>query len=328
MSLTELEEFIEDCRAKLFTAREKRIHPLKDDKILVSWNGLMIAALARGYQALGDDACSRSAMEAADFILDAMRPGGRLHRRYRKGEVAYPAYADDYAFLIWGLLELYESVFKLKYLEEAIRLQEQMTKLFEDRSEGGFFFSGLDSENMIVREKDIHDGAVPSSNSIAALNLLRLGRMTGNPAWEEQADYPYQVLCTAGWAFSPGPYQLSPGSRFLHRPGSGNRHCRKGPGCPNDKGNDRRRPPALFAKPGHSPEGIRSGRAAKLAGLAPYTAAMHAAADGPAAFVCEKYRCGKPVFTLQDLEIGPSRLNYGVIMAQLSADGVIMACIA
>jgi uncharacterized protein YyaL (SSP411 family) len=115
MGLAELEELLEDGRRRLFEVREKRVHPLKDDKILVAWNGLMIAALARGSQSLGDLSYAQAAVGAANFIIERMRTAtGRLYRRYRHGEVANPGYADDYALLIWGLLDLYETIFDVE----------------------------------------------------------------------------------------------------------------------------------------------------------------------------------------------------------------------
>ncbi len=148
----------------------------------------MIAALARGAQALGDSSYARTAAGAVNFILQRMQTQtGRLYRRYRQGEVANPGYADDYAFLIWGLLELYETTFDVTCLREAVRLQEDMSRIFGD-PDGGFYYAGTDGEEMIAREKAIYDGALPSSNSVAAMNLLRLGRMTGNPEFEKQAD--------------------------------------------------------------------------------------------------------------------------------------------
>ncbi|MGA2400688.1 MAG: thioredoxin domain-containing protein, partial [Syntrophobacteraceae bacterium] len=188
MGLPELENTLADGRRKLFDAREKRVHPLKDDKILVAWNGLMIAALARGSQALGDASYARAAVGAVNFILEKMKTAnGRLYRRYRQGEVVNPGYADDYAFLIWGLLDLYETIFDVKHLSEAARLQEDMSRIFGD-PDGGFSYTGNDGEPMILRERVIYDGALPSCNSVAAMNLLRLGRMTANPEFEKQAD--------------------------------------------------------------------------------------------------------------------------------------------
>jgi len=184
----ELEHILGEGRERLFAVREKRIHPLKDDKVLTSWNGLMIAAMAKAYQALGDESFVKAARRAADFIQARLKTAGpRLYRRYRQGEVANPGYADDYAFLVWGLVELYEATFDLRYLEEAAELNRVMLELFWDGEHGGVFFTGREHEALITRNKEIYDGAVPSSNSVAALNLIRLGRMTGSSGLMEKA---------------------------------------------------------------------------------------------------------------------------------------------
>ncbi len=189
LSHQELEDLLERGRRKLFEERKKRIHPLKDDKILTAWNGLMIAALAKGFKVLGDPVHASAAENAAGFILRNMRgPSGRLYRRFREGDLAHPGYADDYALFIWGLIELYEATLRVPYLDEALKLQEEMIRLFWDDEDGGFFFSGEDNESLIVRDREIYDGAVPSSNSVAVLNLLRLCHMTGNTHLEEYAE--------------------------------------------------------------------------------------------------------------------------------------------
>jgi uncharacterized protein YyaL (SSP411 family) len=181
MEAAELEKVLEAGRESLFLARERRIHPLKDDKVLTSWNGLMIAAMAKAYQALGNQAYMKAAQRSASFILEHLKkPGPRLFRRYREGDVAYPGYHDDYAFLIWGLIELYEATLEVHYLEEALGLNHAMIDLFWDESEGGFYYSGKENEVLIKRSKEIYDGAIPSSNSVAAFNLVRLGRITGD----------------------------------------------------------------------------------------------------------------------------------------------------
>jgi uncharacterized protein YyaL (SSP411 family) len=189
MDPKELGKILERSREKLFYMREKRIRPLKDDKVLTSWNGLMIAALAKGYQALRDPLFSNAACRAADFILGQMRtPQGRLYRRWREGEVAVLGFLEDYAFLVWGLIELYEATFRVRYLEEAIHLNQMMIELFGDKERGGFYFSGRDSEPLITRSKELYDGATPSGNSVAALNLLRLARMTGKIDLEKEVE--------------------------------------------------------------------------------------------------------------------------------------------
>lgn len=184
----EEKEFVESCRKRLFEHREKRIHPYKDDKILTSWNGLMIAAMAVGGRVLGVEKYSIAAEKAVEFIFSKLvRDDGRLLARYRDDEAAYPAYVDDYAFLIWGLIELYETTYKPQYLKKAIKLNDDLVKYFWDSENGGLFLYGNDSEQLITRPKEIYDGATPSGNSVAALNFLRLARLTGQHELEEKA---------------------------------------------------------------------------------------------------------------------------------------------
>ena len=188
MAKEELERILEEARRKLFAARNQRVHPSKDDKILTDWNGLMIAALAKGSQALSEPEYAKAARRAADFLLDKMlRRDGRLLHRYRQGEAVIQGYVDDYAFLTWGLIELYEATFDARYLRQALSLTEETLKLFWDEKQGGLYFTGLDNEKLIARIKEIYDGAIPSGNSVAALNLFRLGRMTMRHELEEKA---------------------------------------------------------------------------------------------------------------------------------------------
>ena len=203
MQPQELEKRLEQSRKKLFAARQQRVHPSKDDKILTDWNGLMIAALARGSQVLNRPAYADAARRAADFCLRQLRrPDGRLLHRYREGEVALPGYVDDYAFLVWGLIELYEATFQVRYLQEALALTDDMLKLFWDEGEGGLYFTGDDGERLITRTKEVYDGAIPSGNSVAALNLLRLGRMTMRQELEKRAE---QLMGSFGGMVSSSP---------------------------------------------------------------------------------------------------------------------------
>jgi uncharacterized protein YyaL (SSP411 family) len=184
----QLRSQLEDARGKLFAAREKRIHPHKDDKVLTDWNGLMIAALAKGARTLDEPGYAEAAKKSVDFILQKMRTqDGRLLHRYRDGQAALPANVDDYAFLIWGMLELYETTFEVSYLQSALMLNNDLLKHFWDEKPGGFYFTADDAEKLLVRQKDIYDGAVPSGNSVGALNLLRLARITANTDFEEKA---------------------------------------------------------------------------------------------------------------------------------------------
>lgn len=188
VSVPELRARIEEIQENLFAYREKRIHPYKDDKILTDWNGLMIAALAKGAQAFGEPGYASAAGRAADFIIKSVRTAqGRLLHRYRDGEAALTAHVDDYAFLIYGLLELYETTFEAYYLEIALGLNEDLIRHFWDNENGGFYFTADDGERLLVRRKEVYDGAVPSGNSVAMLNLLRLGRITASADFEEKA---------------------------------------------------------------------------------------------------------------------------------------------
>jgi len=173
---------------KLFAAREKRTRPQRDEKILTDLNGLMIAALAKGGSALNSLSYIERARKAADFILAEMRTqDGGLFHRYCEGQTAIPGFLNDYAFFIWGLIELYEATFDFNYLEAAIKLNTYLTGHFQDTENGGFFFTSDKHEELLLREKTLYDGAMPSGNSISALNLIRLSRLTGNPELEEMA---------------------------------------------------------------------------------------------------------------------------------------------
>jgi len=191
----DLIERLETARKKLFSARENRIRPSKDDKILADWNGLMIASLARGAQVLGEKELEEAASRAADFILEKMRDDeGRLLHRYREGSAGILANLDDYAFLIWGLVELYEAGFGTKYLRAAQDLARDLVRRFEDEEGGGFYFTPEDGEDLILRKKEAHDGALPSGNAVAVLDLLRLARMTGDSKLEEIASKAFEAF--------------------------------------------------------------------------------------------------------------------------------------
>lgn len=302
MGRDDVEQRLEDSRQKLFAARKNRVHPLKDDKILTSWNALMIAALAKGYQALGDSVYLDAASRSARFLLTELRrDSGTLFRRYRHGAVAHDGYLDDYAFLAWGLLELYESTFAVHWLEEAVGITRRMLDLFEDEEGGGFFYTSRESEGHIVRPKEIYDGAIPSSNSVALLILLRLGRMTGSTEWEEKADrlmkafaatvkdYPSgyaQFLNGLDFALGPSREVVIAGARddsrtkamvkTLHRQFFPNRVL-------------------LLRGPGAEGEA--------LAALCPHVHPLLPIDDQPAVYLCENYACRKPITDLAELGV-------------------------
>ena len=182
------ENLLQSAWDKLYTAREKRVHPYKDDKILMDWNGLLIMALAKGGRILKEKRFTEAAEKTVEFFLTNMRtPQGFFFRRYREGEAAIPAFLEDYTFFIWGLIELYESTFKPEYLATALELNQLLLLHFSDKENGGFFQTSDQSEEVLVRNKEVFDGAIPSGNSIAMLNLIRLARLTGNPNLEQEA---------------------------------------------------------------------------------------------------------------------------------------------
>ena len=186
---------IESMRQKLFNSRETRIKPHQDDKILTDWNGLMIAALAQGGFVLNEQKYIEAAKKAVTFILkDLRRSNGRLLHRYRDGTAEIDAYVDDYSFLIWGLINLYEATFDTFYLKTAIELTEEQINHFWDSFIGGFFFTAEDGEKLLARQKEIYDGAIPSGNSVAMLNLLKLAQLTGNQDYEKKADHISRVF--------------------------------------------------------------------------------------------------------------------------------------
>ncbi|MFX0027981.1 MAG: thioredoxin domain-containing protein [Candidatus Hermodarchaeota archaeon] len=178
----------ENIRIKLFEKRENRIHPHKDKKILTDWNGLMIAALAKGAITFGENSYLKIAESAINFIFsNFFDSNDRLLHRYKDGVTEIDGYLTDYSFLIWGLIELYEATFDVYYLECAIKLHTIQLMDFWDDNIGGFYFTAKNAEELLTRQKEIYDGAIPSGNSIAILNLLRLSYITGNSELEEKA---------------------------------------------------------------------------------------------------------------------------------------------
>ncbi len=183
----EVESHFNLAKEKLLAARSKRKRPAKDDKVLTDWSGLMIAALAKSFQTFGEKKYLKAAEKAADFILKTLyNPHKRLLHRYREGEAGIFGTADDYAFLIHGLIELYEAGFKLRYLKAALCLNRELLEHFWDPVQGGLFFTADDSESLIFRKKEFTDAAIPSGNSIEMLNLLRLSRITADPELEDR----------------------------------------------------------------------------------------------------------------------------------------------
>lgn len=188
MPETELRSRLDAARQKLFEERGARLALHRDDKILTDWNGLMIAALAKAGQVYHDPAYTQAAQDAADFLLaEMLSEDGRLSHRYLENEADFSGNLDDYAYLTWGLIELYESTFEVRYLETALQLTDELLVHFWDSENGGFYFTPDDGEDLLVRQKVSRDSGLPSGNSVTVLNLLRLSRLTANPELEEKA---------------------------------------------------------------------------------------------------------------------------------------------
>jgi len=209
LSRGDLERVLEGCRRLLQRERERRITPFRDEKILTDWNGLMIAALACAARVLDDETYLEAARDAAGFVLAHLKDDvlGLLHCRRQGGHV--PAFLDDYAFLVWGLIELYESSYDRSYLETAVSLNRDLLEGFWDDEGGGFFFTSRDHERLLYRRKTIQDGAVPAGNAAAAMNLLRLARLTGEARLEDRVRHMTKTFAgTLGQAPSEASFFL------------------------------------------------------------------------------------------------------------------------
>ena len=195
MTEQEFEKRLESVRSRLFEVREERVRPLKDDKVLADWNGLMVGAIAFAGRVFDEPEWVQAAQKAAEFVFEEMRTkSGRMLHRYREGDASIPAILDDYVFMTTAMLELYDATFEPKYLERAVELQQQTCELFWDTKRGGFYFTAADNEELLVRQKEIYDGAIPSGNSTAADNLIRLARLTSDDEHLQRANHVFAAF--------------------------------------------------------------------------------------------------------------------------------------
>ena len=289
----------ESIRQKLYAHRQKRIHPLKDDKILVDWNGLMIAALSQGARILNKSEYAGAAEKSAQFILSRMQTeDGRLYHRFRDGELAVEAQAADYAFLIHGLLNLYQATFNLSYAEKAVALQEKMLADFWDPDKGGFFSTANASEALPVRPKELYDGAMPSANSVSLLNLLWLARLTGDPRWDDKAREQMRAFAGSVKAQPTAFTYFLLGVDFALRPGQEVVIT----GDP-DKSDAREMLEALnlnFAP--HKVALVKSDQnAERLAKFAGFTDGLQLVKGKATAHICKGFACKEPTSNVQDM---------------------------
>ncbi|MFO7588224.1 MAG: thioredoxin domain-containing protein [Gemmatimonadota bacterium] len=282
-------------RGRLLEARAGRVRPALDDKVLTDWNGMAIAALARCGAILGEPAFVDAAGHAAEFVLDQLRtPDGALLHRWRDGVAAIPSFAEDHAFLVWGLLELHAADGRPAWLSRAVDVAAALLARFEDPVGGGFFRTSADAEVLLVREKESHDGAVPSANSIAAWCLLRIGRLTGDPAWEEAGRRTLRAMA-GRLAEAPAAHTaLLWGVDFVLGPGREIVVV----GEPGDPGTEALLAPVrarflprtvVLVRP---PDGAPG--AAEAVRLAPFTERMAPVEGRPAAYVCRDFACEAP----------------------------------
>jgi hypothetical protein len=187
LSLERLHEALDEARPRLLEARERRVPPARDDKVITSWNALMLRGFAEGGAALDEPRYIDIARRNAEFLLDQLTRDGRLLRTWKSGEAKLNGYLEDYAFLIDALLALYESTFERRWLDEAVSLAGGMIELFWEADKGVFYDTGSDHERLIVRPRDAFDNATPSGGSAAALALLRLAVFTGDAEYQRIA---------------------------------------------------------------------------------------------------------------------------------------------
>ncbi len=293
---------VEAIRRRLLRSRDERPRPFRDTKVLADWNGLMIAALAAVFRATGEERYVRAARGAADFVLERMRgPDGLLRHVYVDGEALVPAFLDDHAFLIKGLIALYGAAYEPRHLERALELTDRVIGLFWDDGEGGFFFTA--EGDPTARRKEIYDGAVPSGNSVMFRNLLRLARLTGRRDLEDRAarlarafavevaTQPRmytELLCGLDYALSPSREVVVVG-RPEAAETRGLLEALRG-SCLWDAA-------GLF-KPADDDE-----TAGSVERLAPWTKTMDAGAGGgrAAAYVCSGGACLRPVASAAEL---------------------------
>jgi hypothetical protein len=297
LNLDQFKDKLADWRSRMLAERAKRVPPGLDDKVLTAWNGLMIASLARGSRVLDEPKYAESAARAADFVLKHMRRDSRLLRTHRDGKSRLTGYLSDYAFFIEGLLNLYEATFDERWLTEAIALNDTVIAHYLDRDGGAFYFTADDAEELLVRSKDPRDGAIPSGNSVQAMNLLRLAELLDRKDYRQQAEGTFRAFKSTVMS-SPAQFE-----RLL---------------CAVDFYHDRTRQIAIVGDRGDSAtKGLIQAVFARY--LPNKVVAYSAGAAGddaiallrgkqaiggkPAAFVCEKYLCRKPATTPADLRV-------------------------
>jgi len=279
---------LERIRKTLFAARATRVRPFRDDKILTDWNAMMIAALAIAARALNAPEYAVLAHQSATFLLQHLRrKDGRLLHRFRKGKAGIQAKLDDYAYLVWGMIELYETDFHVQDLQTAMDLNANMLEHFES-PQGGLYFTADDAQALLVRPMTAYDGAIPSGNSIAMMNLIRLARMTGNTKLEQRAAdiigaFSKEVKASpSAFTYMMSAFMFAE-NRSYEVVLAGNRDSTDGKAM-------------LHAIRKHFiPNKVVLWQNGTLARIAPYTKLQKAIGGKATAYICENFQCNLPV---------------------------------
>ena len=194
IALERLVDVVERGKNSLLTEREKRVHPLLDDKVLASWNGMMLRSFSEAGSALSREDYLDAAIKNASFLLETMRPHGKLLRTYRAGQAKLSGFLEDYSFVADGLLALYEATFNQRWLAASVDLADRMIQLFWDDGVGGFYDTSIEHDQLVVRPRDVLDNAQPCGGSVATEVLLKLAVITGNEEYRVKAATPLRTL--------------------------------------------------------------------------------------------------------------------------------------
>jgi uncharacterized protein len=292
IGVDELDRLVTAAKDRLREVREHRVPPAVDDKVLTAWNALTITALAEAGRVLDQPRFVESAVRAAEFLLASLRTtDGRLLRAWRDGRTSGPAYVDDYAMLAGACLTLYETTFDLRWAAEARGLGDDLLRLFHDRDGGGFFQTGTDAEALVVRPKEVFDNAVPSGNSAAAEVLQRLALFTGDAEFETAAISALRIV-KEPMATAPTGFGTALGALDLYLSASKEVAIVGDPKAAEtrDLVNEvwRRYLPNTVLAVGRPDDRDASGVVPLLADLKPLN-------GKPAAYVCERFVCQRPV---------------------------------
>jgi uncharacterized protein YyaL (SSP411 family) len=280
-------------RAVLYATRLRRPPPFRDDKILAAWNGLAISAFAVGGRLFDEPRYVDAAVRAATFLLDRMRPGGRLARSAKDGRSGVAGFLDDYAFACAGLIDLFEATFDGRWLRAAIALADDVERLFADPA-GGWFMTAADQEKLIAREKPTYDGAEPSGTSVAMLNALRLATFTSDDRWRAIADKAFAAVAPT---LTENPLALTEALLALDYTSDEPKEIAIV--WPRDAGPEAARPLLEVARrtfvPNRALAAASEADVAALGALIPFIADKTAVGGRATAYVCVRGRCELPV---------------------------------